>query len=365
MASERPEGRDRPLTFPYKVVEGRTNYIDVFLPPTVTSEEPLHTVLYFHGGGLTVGNRNSWFPHWIFDRALEAGYAFMSADYSLLGPLTAHNVLEDIEDLFRFLVKDLNKELATTEKTGLRIDPSSIVVSGSSAGGLCAYLAALHAVPKPKGILSLYGMGGNFLLPQYLAVKTEPFFIGREILDPDNFRQFLAPFPPDLQATSDSNLLYHPQDHPSTPGWPANPRMQLCRLYLQLGMFLDYYTGEHVPSLSTYLRTILESESSNVDVPASALRDAIPSRHIRLFPQFLVDSTFPPTFIIHGEQDSAVRVQESHDLKELLDAAGVEAVLCVIEGQEHSFDYSAAAKAKFAPLFDEAFIFIRKIFHGV
>ena len=25
-------------------------------------------VVYFHGGGLTVGNRNSWFPNWLKSR---------------------------------------------------------------------------------------------------------------------------------------------------------------------------------------------------------------------------------------------------------------------------------------------------------
>ena len=40
-----------------------------------------------------------------------------------------------------------------------------MAVAGSSAGGLCAYLAAIHCVsPKPKGIVSMYGLGGNFLV---------------------------------------------------------------------------------------------------------------------------------------------------------------------------------------------------------
>ena len=39
-------------------------FLDVFLPPHPTGK-PLSAILYFHGGGLTVGNRRSYFPHWL------------------------------------------------------------------------------------------------------------------------------------------------------------------------------------------------------------------------------------------------------------------------------------------------------------
>ena len=46
-----------------------------------------------------------------------------------------------------------------------KIDPDAMAVAGTSAGGLCAYLAAMHCVsPKPKGIVSMYGMGGDFFV---------------------------------------------------------------------------------------------------------------------------------------------------------------------------------------------------------
>ena len=86
-----------------------------------------------------------------------------SADYTLLCPASGHDVLDDIKDLFTYLSTDLNLDLAASG-CERRVDASSIIVAGSSAGGLCAYLAALHATPKPKGVLSLYGMGGDFLV---------------------------------------------------------------------------------------------------------------------------------------------------------------------------------------------------------
>ena len=69
--------------------------------------------------------------------------------------------MKDIQAIFSFLVKNDIKDSHCTFK----IDPDAMAVAGSSAGGLCAYLAAMHCVsPKPKGIVSMYGMGGNFLV---------------------------------------------------------------------------------------------------------------------------------------------------------------------------------------------------------
>lgn len=56
------------LTFTYKEVDDHPILIDVY-PPTLAHNHRIApavpAVLYFHGGGLTVGNRASWFPSWL------------------------------------------------------------------------------------------------------------------------------------------------------------------------------------------------------------------------------------------------------------------------------------------------------------
>ena len=87
-------------------------------------------------------------------------------------PSTGHDMVEDIQDLFRFVAFSLNDRLdemfsnqATLSNwSPFRVDPEAIGVSGTSAGPLCAYLACMHAVPKPKVVLSLYGRGGDLLV---------------------------------------------------------------------------------------------------------------------------------------------------------------------------------------------------------
>jgi hypothetical protein len=132
-------------------------------------------------------------------RLSARGIIFISADYRLLPKGTGHDLLADVKDAIRFVAGDLNAQLDQTD-AGLslssrsRIDPSSIGVAGTSAGGYCAYLCAIHAVPKPKAILSLYGMGGDFLVSLMLPAP--------EISDSINTLRCLRPTNISLQSQS-------------------------------------------------------------------------------------------------------------------------------------------------------------------
>ncbi|KAI4527982.1 alpha/beta-hydrolase [Schizophyllum commune Loenen D] len=330
------------LTVTFKKVDGLELELDVY-PPQELGSEPVPAAVYYHGGGLTVGDRSSWFPTWLHARLSKTGIALISADYRLLPPAAGHEILEDVCDALAFVTNGgLNTRLSAWN-AGFSVDCNAVAVAGTSSGGLCAYLAAAHGKTRgaasPKALLSMYGMGANFLTPHYLVPKTEPFFRGRELLDPDSFADFLHPRTERLPPISVSPLVYHPNDS-STPGYPANPRMQLARLYLQMGNFLDYYTGQHEPSLSAALR----------DTPHE---DAVPAQHRRLFPQFNVSTSWPPTLICHGEDDTAVPVVESIHLRDLLHEAGVPVDLRIIPGREHSFDYALGVEDELGGVFDD------------
>ncbi|KAF9013130.1 Alpha/Beta hydrolase protein [Cyathus striatus] len=333
-------------------------HFDVYYPDSVLSSEhstyaPVPAVIYFHGGGLTVGNRNSWFPTWLKQRTVDAGYLFITADYRLLPPSTGHEIVEDIRDLFAFLTSTPLSVPSTEAGTlKLQVNPNAIAVSGSSAGGLCTYLAASHPSisPKPKAVVSMYGMGGNFFTNHYLLPKHTPFFRGRELLDPADFREFLHPFSEQLPEIAESKLKYHPQTY-RIPGYPANPRMLLARLYLQMGTFLDYYTGEY--GLSGKLRAAVEELATDANL------ELVPAIHHTLFPQFSTSASWPATMLLHGVLDSAVPVHESRNLKKLLEGHGVKVELREFEGEEHSFDYAPGAEDKYIKEMDEVAEFLR------
>ncbi|OAX32919.1 alpha/beta-hydrolase [Rhizopogon vinicolor AM-OR11-026] len=351
--TENQTNLNTPLTFTYKKVDGLHVLLDVYLPPDNVSQRYAQdvkhcpAVVYFHGGGLTVGNRRSWFPTWLKSRLSARGIIFISADYRLLPPGTGYEVLSDVKDAIGFVAGGLNAQLDQRDAglsfgSRFRVDPSAIGVAGTSAGGYCAYLCAIHAVPKPKAILSLYGMGGDFLIHQYLTPKTESFLRGREMLDLAQYSEYMYPFN-NLQSTSDSPLAYHPQSY-HIPGYPANPRMLLSRLYLQLGVAVDYITGQHEPSLSTTLREAIRTEGP--------FDEALVADHKLLFPQFNVTSDWPATYLIHGTSDTAVLIRESQNLHLLLKKAGVEVVFEEIPGREHSFDYQPGAELEHEGSFD-------------
>ncbi|KAH7903742.1 Alpha/Beta hydrolase protein [Hygrophoropsis aurantiaca] len=379
MSAQFPPGLESPLTFAYKHVGEEPILLDVFLPlhperraAGLEVLPAVPAVIYFHGGGLAVGNRRSWFPAWLQNRLSCLGYIFISADYRLVPPSTGHDILEDVKDAFHFVSNQLNHTLdaiylsqpSPAPHSRIRkyhVNPNALAAAGTSAGGLCAYLAAMHISPTPRAILSLYGMGGNFLSPHYLAPKTTPFFRGRELLDPADFSAFLYPSNLALTAISDSALAYHPQTH-VIPGYPANPRMLLGRLYLQLGVTLDYYTGRHAPSLSLSLRdSLLSPRSPSVQIDT----EAIGARDTPLFPQFGVTSGWPPTFLAHGTSDTAVPLADSHTMQALLERAGVEVTLLAIEGAEHSFDYAPDAEARYEREFDAMAGFLGRHLGGV
>lgn len=159
------------------------------------------------------------------------------------------------------------------------------------------------------------------------------------MLYPAAYSEFLHPHSSELRATADSALAYHGVDAP-IPGFPANPRMLLNRLYLQLGVYLDYYTGDHEPSLSSTLREAAEGSQYSI----AKLKPLIPAEHLALFPQFNVDPSWPPALLVHGSEDTAVKLEESLNMKRLLDDAGVENVLSIVDGAEHSLDYVADAE---------------------
>lgn len=57
-----------PVTLTYKHLEnGEPVFLDLYAPDVIaTSEgEEVGVVVYFHGGGLCVGDRRSWLPVWL------------------------------------------------------------------------------------------------------------------------------------------------------------------------------------------------------------------------------------------------------------------------------------------------------------
>ncbi|KAF5331120.1 hypothetical protein D9619_005376 [Psilocybe cf. subviscida] len=294
----------------------------------------LPIVVYFHGGGLAVGDL-TFFPQWLYDRVMSLGYAFLSANYQLLPPGTVHDVIQDIQDLFTYLD---NNNIALEDKRLFKADMNRVAVTGSSSGGHCAYLAGLHCAPKPKAIFAMYAIGGSLFTPCYLEEKTTA---GQNLPDPGPLRQFLHPFEGgSKQTVSTSDVAFDPVTKA-----PTNIRMGISPLYLQRGIVLDYYSGLHEPSLSSKLRKIL---ATNPNATSKDFKQAIPVSQRYMFPELNVSATWPPTLLFHGDADTSVLVSESQHLTKLLKEAGADAEIMIAAGQEHIFDLDPTSEAQWA-----------------
>lgn len=69
-----PEEYPEHVTFTYKEVDSHPILLDV-CPPSLpssssqTASPMIPALIYFHGGGLIVGDRRSFFPMWLYRKA--------------------------------------------------------------------------------------------------------------------------------------------------------------------------------------------------------------------------------------------------------------------------------------------------------
>ena len=170
------------------------------------------------------------------------------------------------------------------------------------------------------------------------------FYRGRPLLDTSPFRDFIYPFTSSRAANAvivDVPLIF------TETGYPANPRQLLARVWLQLGVYVDYFVGQHEPSLSERLW----AEGKRLD--DDKFGQLVPPHHRRLIPQLNVTSSWPPTYFAHGRLDTATPLRESEHMYNLLKKNGVEARLRVVEDKEHSFDFETDAEKTYGEDFDE------------
>ncbi|MBI4663785.1 MAG: alpha/beta hydrolase [Verrucomicrobia bacterium] len=106
-------------------------------------------VIHIHGGGLVNGTRT--ISQKFADRFLERGFALVSIDYRLAPETKLPEIIEDVEDAFKW-VREKGPKL-------FRIDPSRIGLHGDSAGSYLALVLGYRASPPPQAIVSNWGYG--------------------------------------------------------------------------------------------------------------------------------------------------------------------------------------------------------------
>ncbi len=125
-------------TYTYKQVGDLPIKADVYTSGD-RAERPV--VVSIHGGALIMGNREGVDRRRAERRVLEQGYAFVSIDYRLAPETQLPQIIEDVEDAFRW-IRDKGPQL-------FHANPERIAVLGGSAGGYLTLTTGFRVKPRP------------------------------------------------------------------------------------------------------------------------------------------------------------------------------------------------------------------------
>lgn len=271
------------VTVKYKQVGGLDLLVDVWAP---AGDGPHPVVVYLHGGGLINGSRRS-IPRVQLATLIDDGFVVASGDYRLAPETKLPAIATDVDDLLTWIRGPGAQRFA--------LDAGRVGVLGHSAGAYLSLLVGARVRPPVQALIAFYGYGdvdGDWY------ARPDPFYRAQGLIEEAVARAAVGRTP---ISVADGDAL-----------WRRRPFYLFCR---QQGLWP------------------LEVGGVDLALDAGGLDPWCPVRH--------VDASFPPTLLLHGDQDTDVPHQQSVDMAAALEAAGVPHELLTIHGAGHGFDEDA------------------------
>lgn len=290
-------------TYTYKVAGGCAIKADVYREAD-SAIRPV--IIFIHGGAMIGGYRND--PLIVIEMLANAGYAVVSIDYRLAPETKLKDIIEDIRDAFGW-VREEGREL-------FNIDPNRIGVVGNSAGGYLTLMSGFVVDPPPKALVSIYGYGD---IDGSWCSKPSPFYC----------RQPLVAEPTARAAVGTHTI--------SEISPPSNRK------------FFYLYCRQHGswPKAVTGYDPEIEPEAFN---PFCPIRN--------------VTAKYPPTLLLHGDQDTDVPYEQSVAMAKKLEDVGVEHQLVTVLGKGHGFEVDGFTDPVVASAFNKILAFLRQYMYG-
>jgi len=273
-------------------------FIDVYIPQTANKQSPAPILIWWHGGGLLQGTRKAIVPHMVAAPA-NHNICVVSADYRLAPQTRFPGILSDCKAVIEYLH---SPEFASA--TGGCVDPSKLVLSGSSAGGWLALLSGTGIgfeacglePPAPPinvaGIAAIYPITG--LLDPFWTTKQQPLSYMDRTIDRSEVEPFIDP---DDEKTAFSSL--------------ESKRNIFYHYMVQEGILANLLLGE-------------------TGIPPEAFDVTKQLKSGRFRP--------PPIYLVHGDQDDKVPPSQARDVIAALEGPGVNVQYDELEGLNHLFD---------------------------
>lgn len=291
------------MTHTFKKVGDLEIKADVYQPEQAKGDGQRPVVVWIHGGALINGHRES-VPKWLLEGSLAQGWNVVSIDYRLAPETQLPEIIADLEDAFRW-VNEKGPEL-------FHADPARIAVVGGSAGGYMTLTAGFRAIPKPVALVSLWGYG-DLVGPWYSEPSPHPRHQTSKLSREEAYKQVSGPPISDARdRKGDGGAFY-----------------QYCR---QTGTWPKAVSGwdPHKEPEKFY--------------PFMALKN--------------VSAEYPPTLLIHGDQDTDVPYEQSTLMAAELKKHGVEHQLITLKGAEHGL--AGGDQAEIAAAYTTAMAFLKQ-----
>jgi len=287
-----------PQTHIYKVTEECSIQADVYLPE---GDRRKSAILYIHGGALIFGSR-TWAPTEQFELYLKAGYAVVSIDYRLAPETKLPAILEDIQDAYNWLITN-GPEL-------FNIDPDRIAVTGSSAGGYLTLMSGFIVHPRPRALVSFYGYGD--IAGDWYSCP-DPFYSKEPAVPMEEARKGVSG--PVIAGSEE-----------------FEPRWRFYLFCRQKGLWPKEVTG-YDPHTQ-------------------------PEAFVPFCPDRNVTSDYPPTLLLHGDQDTDVPYELAQQMAAKLEENHAPHRLITMNGMGHGFD--DLKNPKVAEVFEEVLDFLKE-----
>jgi acetyl esterase/lipase len=167
------------------------HYRDARMRPVVVS---------LHGGALIMGHRENLAGP-VKNFALTNGYVLVSFDYRLAPETKLPEIIEDIEDAFRWLRREGPKRF--------HVDADRVAVTGGSAGGYLTLVTGHRVQPRPRVLLAYFGYG-DLIGDWYAKPSPHPRHNQRKIAADEAWQQVNGPAVSDArERQGDGGIFYN------------------------------------------------------------------------------------------------------------------------------------------------------------
>lgn len=267
----------------YKTVGDCSITLDCHLPDTPV-ERALPILIWFHGGGLLQGERKG-LAHHLLSGVVQHQFCLVSVDYRLAPQVNVDQIVQDCLDALHYVRTEVISSLNESNQV---VQAQNIAVSGGSAGGYLALLVALRS-DDLRACLAVYPI-------------TDP--LGQFFTHPQ------PTLPYDLEALRD---YIDPTSKVMTGNPPGHPRDTM------------YFYMMHEANLAALL-----------GLPSSQKKDYdfIISKEI----QHRSVSGPCPIYIVHGNKDKFVHIDQSYEIRDALKEKNIYHVFEEVDGADHLFD---------------------------